>query len=474
MKSFNFNNSKYYLKTSELFFKNKIKERIDFLNNKIFLFHEISDFINNCIDNTKEIYFFCAGNSPIAKNIKARKIYIKEINDGYLINNNKDEISREQISEQDILSCDSIVIGDIEHQANPSINLLKLSKIIEDNTKIIILSKNTFWTIILKFLKYFFNFSPVKNNFLPSEYLENLFSSCNLEVVRQEKIIALPIYIPFFTKIINRIFRLPILNIFCMMNIIILKRANKKIKNSINHKVSFIIPCKNEENNIKLFREKISQSTTDMEFIFGDDNSSDKTGHEIDKLIQEFGEKKIIKYDGPGICKSENVYKGISKSSGDIIVIYDADLTVSFEDIDHCLNILLMTNTDFINCTRMIYPQKDGAMKTLNFLGNTFFAKLFSILFKKTITDTLCGTKIFFKKDWYNLNKNIPLAGLKDLWGDFDLLISAYKNNLRITEVPITYLERKEDDTKMTSLFSNTIRMFSIVVLAYYKLRLKK
>jgi len=122
----------------------------------------------------------------------------------------------------------------------------------------------------------------------------------------------------------------------------------------------------------------------------------------------------------------------------------------------------------------MIYPQKDGAMKTLNFLGNTFFAKLFSILFKKTITDTLCGTKIFYKKDWHNLNKNISLTGLKDLWGDFDLLISAYKNNLRISEVPVTYFERKEDNTKMTSLFSNTIRMFSIVILAYYKLRLKK
>ena len=58
------------------------------------------------------------------------------------------------------------------------------------------------------------------------------------------------------------------------------------------------------------------------------------------------------------------------------------------------------SNFDFINCTRMIYPQKDDAMKKLNFLGNIFFAKLFSILFNQRITDTLCGTKIFYKKDW--------------------------------------------------------------------------
>ena len=71
--------------------------------------------------------------------------------------------------------------------------------------------------------------------------------------------------------------------------------------------------------------------------------------------------------------------------------------TVSFDDIEFAIKILINSNADFINCTRMIYPQKDGAMKNLNFLGNSFFALLFSLLFKK-ITDTLCGTKIFYKK----------------------------------------------------------------------------
>ena len=60
------------------------------------------------------------------------------------------------------------------------------------------------------------------------------------------------------------------------------------------------------------------------------------------------------------------------------------------------------------------------------------------------------------------------------MWGDFDLLIGAYKNNLKITEVPVTYYERKEEDTKMTSVISNALRMLFIVLASYYKLRLKK
>ena len=63
---------------------------------------------------------------------------------------------------------------------------------------------------------------------------------------------------------------------------------------------------------------------------------------------------------------------------------------------------------------------------------------------------------------------------MKDLWGDFDLLIGAYKNNLKIIEVPVTYYERKEEGTKMTSLVSNALRMLFIVLSSYYKLRLKK
>ena len=157
-------------------------------------------------------------------------------------------------------------------------------------------------------------------------------------------------------------------------------------------------------------------------FLFRDDNSSDHTKAEITKIKNEFKSKQIKLYEGPGICKAENVYKGVELANGEVIVIYDADLTVSFDDINFAINILNNSNADFINCTRMIYPQKDGAMKNLIFL------EIVSLLFiqcfiQKKNTDTLCGTKIFYKKDWYKIKKDISCWGAKDLWGDFDLLL---------------------------------------------------
>ena len=474
MKILELSENSYYLKSSIIFFKKKFQKRFNFIKKKKFLFIEISNFLNNCINNTKNIYVFCAGNSIISKNILSSKIYVKEIDEKYKIKYNDNIFYKDEVSDEEIASCDTIIIADIEHQANPTSNLLKLSQIANDDAKIIVLSKNMAWMILIKILKFFFDFSPLRNNFLPSSYLNNLFTSCNLEVVRNEKIIALPINIPFLTTFVNKLFRLPLLNLFCLTNVTILKKMNQDFTKKNNLSISFIIPCKNEADNIRLFEKEISLSNRNYEYLFGDDKSTDDTSGEIDKLKKKLNENKIIKYDGPGICKSENVYKGIENASGEIIVIYDADLTVGFEDIEFSLKILKKTNADFINCTRMIYPQKDGAMKFFNFIGNSFFASLFGILFKRKITDTLCGTKIFYKKDWENIKKDVSKWGAKDLWGDFDLLIGAYKNNLKIIEVPVTYFERKKNETKMNSLFSNTTRMLFIVLASYYKLRLEK
>tara|TARA_B100001057_G_C22867373_1_gene957161 strand:- start:5439 stop:6833 length:1395 start_codon:yes stop_codon:yes gene_type:complete len=463
---------RYYLNSSEKFFEENFDKRLKFLKDKSFLFSEISKFINNCINNSKEIFLFCAGNSILANDIKSEKISIKEINEKLYLHSENKISYKKTFGKEDIVNCDHLVVADIEHQNNPALNLLQLSNFMRDEARIIILSKNFLWMFVINFLKILFNFSPRSNNFLPSSYLSNLYSSCNLEIVRSEKIIALPINIPIFTNLINKIFRLPILNWFCVLNITILKKI-KITKDNQSQKVSFIIPCKNEEKNVPLFKDHIKSLSRRYEFLFGDDNSSDQTKIEINKIKTELKDYNINLYDGPGISKSENVYKGIEISSGDIVVIYDADLTVSFDDIEFAIKILINSNADFINCTRMIYPQKEGAMKKLNFLGNSFFALLFSLLFKKKVTDTLCGTKIFYKKDWEKIRKDISNWGARDLWGDYDLLIGAYKNNLKILEVPVTYYERTGGETKMTNVFKNALRMFYIIICAFYKLRLQ-
>ena len=148
-----------------VFFKSNFEKRSKFIKNKKYLFEEISNFINNCIDHSKNVLMLCSGNSILSKNISSKKIYIKEISDEYKINYNSNSFYKDDITEQEIFECDTVVVSDIEHQINPASNLLALSKLINDDAKIIILSKNMFWMVLIKLLKFFIPFSPKKNNF---------------------------------------------------------------------------------------------------------------------------------------------------------------------------------------------------------------------------------------------------------------------------------------------------------------------
>lgn len=463
--------SNHFLPVSEKYFINNFNSRVGFLKKKKNFFYEISSFINRCVNSSNKIIFFCCGNSIISEKVLSKKKYVHEINYDYI---EKKKNKRNKFNKNLIKSADHIVIADTEHQRNLISNLDIISKNMNNDARVILVSKSLVWMFFINIYKKIFSRNNLRSNFLPFGYLKNLFDSQGFDLVRNEKIIFFPFNFPILNGFLNSIFRLPVLNFFCLINITIFK---KKITLKKINKISFIVPCKNEEENILQFKKEISSIKTNIkvEFLFGDDKSDDNTKKNIKILKSEIGNKyRIIQYNGPGICKSKNVYKGINIANGDLIVIYDADLTVNFKEIIKCIHLLKNSNIDFINCTRMIYPQKHNAMKTLNFFGNIFFAKLFSILFKQKITDTLCGTKIFYKRDWDKIKKFNSTWGAMDKWGDFDLLIGAYQNNLKISEIPIHYQDRLSGITKMNSLIFNTLRMLFIVLIAYYKLKIKK
>jgi pectin methylesterase-like acyl-CoA thioesterase len=58
------------------------------------------------------------------------------------------------------------------------------------------------------------------------------------------------------------------------------------------------------------------------------------------------------------------------------------------------------------------------------------------------VKDTLCGTKVLFKKDYDIIRELRTYFGDFDPFGDFDLLFGAAKLNLKIVEINVRYKER--------------------------------
>ena len=85
-------------------------------------------------------------------------------------------------------------------------------------------------------------------------------------------------------------------------------------------------------------------------------------------------------------------------------------------------------------------------MRFLNLFGNKIFSLILTFLVGQNITDTLCGTKALYKEDY----KRIKMG--RDKWGDFDLLFGAAGNGSKIIEIPVHYMARKADLSKMKTL----------------------
>jgi len=109
-------------------------------------------------------------------------------------------------------------------------------------------------------------------------------------------------------------------------------------------------------------------------------------------------------------------------------------------------------------------------MVPLNIMGHKFSSTAFSWILEQPIKDTLCGTKVMFRKDYERLARNRSFFGEFDPFGDYDLIFGAYKLNLKIIDLPVTYRERTYGDTNI-SRFRHGFILLRMVFFAIGKIK---
>ena len=166
-------------------------------------------------------------------------------------------------------------------------------------------------------------------------------------------------------------------------------------------------------------------------------------------MIERFADRRCKLFRQTGTGKGDAVRLGFEKANGDILMILDADMTVPPEDLSRFYNAIIGGRGEFINGVRLVYPLEDQAMRFLNIIGNKFFSLAFSWILGQPIKDSLCGTKVIWKRDYEMIAKNRGYFGNFDPFGDFDLLFGAAKLNYKIVEMPIRYRSRTYGDTNI-------------------------
>ena len=96
--------------------------------------------------------------------------------------------------------------------------------------------------------------------------------------------------------------------------------------------LSVIVPCYNEEENVRDFYDELCRNADfffffqiEFEIIYVDDGSRDQTVSEVKKLHEEDGRVRLISFSR-NFGKEAAIYAGLQKCRGDFAVLMDADL----------------------------------------------------------------------------------------------------------------------------------------------------
>jgi SAM-dependent methyltransferase len=351
----------------------------------------------------------------------------------------------------------------------------KLHAVVRPDTRIVITYYNHLWEPALKLAeKLGAKTGQNLQNWFHLNDIENLLNLHDYARVRQGYHLLLPKPVPGLARFVNRYGPLvPGLSRLSLIQWMVARPSPHRGPVPAACRVTVVIPCKNEKGNVVPAIERLPALGTETETIFVDGNSTDGTVEAVEAVIAKYGDSRKIRliHQGDGRGKGDAVRKGFEAATGDVLMILDADLTVAPEDLPKFYDALIAGKGEFINGTRLVYPMESQAMRFLNFLGNKFFGMAFSWLLGQRVTDTLCGTKVLYRRDYERIKAGRSYFGNFDPFGDFDLLFGAARLNLKLVDLPIRYHDRTYGETKI-SRFRHGLLLLRMCGVALKRLKL--
>lgn len=220
----------------------------------------------------------------------------------------------------------------------------------------------------------------------------------------------------------------------------------KQLNNSAQTKLSVIIPVYNEERFIDIVIKKVKSiklpGDIAKEIIIINDASIDDTG----KVLEQYNNDSAIKifHQEKNMGKSSAVRLGIEMSTGDIILIQDADLEYNPEDYPKLIEPIITHKSPVVYGSRFKGTIK--RMRFVNRIANIVSNITLNLLYSTKVSDVNTGYKIF-KRDVMNDIKLIS----NNFTFETEITAKLLNRGYKIYEVPIGYDARSKKEGKKIS-----------------------
>lgn len=209
-----------------------------------------------------------------------------------------------------------------------------------------------------------------------------------------------------------------------------------------------IIPTYNEAVNIQKIIQRILSVSRQLEVLVIDDNSPDRTGDIVERMIAKNKRVHLIRRErkmGLGTAYVMG-FDFVMRQKYDFAFEMDADFSHSPDDLPRFLQ--LLGNYDLIIGSRYV-----NGVSVVNWPMKRLLLSYFACLFARVVTgvpvrDLTSGFKCYSRRalaavDW----KHFRVDG----YGfQIESVFSVYHAGLAIKEIPIIFVERREGESKMS------------------------
>ena len=298
---------------------------------------------------------------------------------------------------------DYIILSDLINDLYDVEEVLRqVSTLCTSETRLLVNFYSHLWSGILKLAqKSGFANRLLEQNWLTRSDFENLLRLSGFEFVRGSEEIVMPARIPLLSNLVNR----TIPKIWPFSNLALAHFVAARFVDGDDDpnldSVSIIIAARNETGHIARLIDEIPVLGERTEVIFVEGGSKDDTYEEIERQLDRRSDIEISLFRQPGRGKADAIRLGFEKAKHEILMILDADISVQPKDLERFHRAISGGKGELINGVRLVYPMQDQAMRLFNLIGNKFFSLGFGFALGQPIKDTLCGTKVISRDNYF-------------------------------------------------------------------------
>jgi glycosyltransferase involved in cell wall biosynthesis len=222
--------------------------------------------------------------------------------------------------------------------------------------------------------------------------------------------------------------------------------------------LSIIMPAYNEEKTIEKVLQALLQEVPDIyEIIVVDDGSTDRTAQIAEAVKQQHSQIKLIRQT-TNQGKTAALRSGFAASTGDIVLVQDADMEYDPVDIPGLIEPILQGKADVVYGSRFMIRRAARVLYFRHYMANHFLTFLSNLLTDLNLSDVETGYKAFRGEIIRNM-----LIQTRGFGFEIEVTAKIAKLKCRVYEVPISYHGRTYEEGKKIGLKDGLDAIFYIL-----------